>query len=151
MQVKLAKDITSILGIPYELVGGGYSDKEGKKKSMENTRIFTTNMMNVCKHLECLLVDVYTATYGGEKHAVQFVLRPTPRIEIGSVEEIVMLLEAGVVSYENAMGISNMMLGVDLQQGTGQRATAGGRFVRQYVTPSNMKHLQEKQLPASNK
>lgn len=64
----MAKDITSIMGIPYELVGGGYSDKEGKKKSMENTRIFTTNMMNLCKHLECLMADVYVATYGGICH-----------------------------------------------------------------------------------
>jgi hypothetical protein len=86
VQIKLAKDITSIMGIPYELVGGGYSDKEGKKKSMENTRIFTTNMMNLCKHLECLMADVYVATYGGSVTDVEFTLRPTPRIEIGSVE-----------------------------------------------------------------
>jgi hypothetical protein len=85
-QIKLAKDITSIMGIPYELVGGGYSDKEGRKKSMENTRIFTTNMMNLCKHLEFLLRDVYVATYGGRPKDVRFTLRPTPRIEIGSVE-----------------------------------------------------------------
>jgi hypothetical protein len=138
MQIKLAKDITSIMGIPFELVGGGYSDKEGKKKSMENTRIFTTNMMNLCKHLECMMTDVYIATYGGHESEIKFTLRPTPRIEIGSVEEIIMLLDSGVVSVDNAMQISNMLLGVDLREGGGAKANAG-RFTQAYMTPSNKK------------
>lgn len=54
--------------------------------------------------------DVYCATYGDDPSEVKFTLRPTPRIEIGSVEEIVMLLDAGIVSFENAMQISNMLL-----------------------------------------
>lgn len=141
MQVKLAKDITSLMGIPYELVGGGYSDKEGKKKAMENTRIFTTNMMNVCKHLEIVMGDVYTATYGGDRSGVKFLLRPTPRIEIGSVEEIVMLIESGVVSAENAMQISNMLLGVDLLQGAGARASAGADRSQMFVTPAQKKDM----------
>lgn len=140
MQVKLAKDITSIMGIPYELVGGGYSDKEGKKKSMENTRIFTTNMMNICKHLESLLADVYVATYGDDRSGVKFILRPTPRIEIGSVEEIVMLLEAGVVSADNAVQLSNMLLGVDLRHFAGSKANAGP-FAKTFMTPGNKKDL----------
>lgn len=45
MEVKLAKDIASICGIPYEIIGGGYGDKQGAKKSLENSRIFTTNMV----------------------------------------------------------------------------------------------------------
>jgi hypothetical protein len=49
-----------------------------------------------------------------------------------------MLLNAGVVSTENAMQISNMLLGVDLQQGAGARANAG-KFSQAFMTPGNRK------------
>uniref|UniRef100_A0A6T8KLY8 Uncharacterized protein n=2 Tax=Hemiselmis andersenii TaxID=464988 RepID=A0A6T8KLY8_HEMAN len=140
METKLAKDIASIMGIPYEIIGGGYGDKQGKKKSLENSRIFTTNMVNICRHLEHLLKDVYTASYGSMQHEVKFTLRATPRIEINNVEEVCMLLEAGVVSFNDAMTISNMLLGVDLQQGAGQQASAG-QFNRTFVTPNHKKDL----------
>lgn len=140
MQNKLVSDIASIMGIPLEIVGGGYGSKQGSKKSMENSRIFTTNMMNICKHLEQLLTDVYIATYGGHASEIHFTIRATPRIEIASVEDLQVLLECGLVSFDNAMGISNMLLGMDLEQGTGQKANAG-QFSRAFVTPQNKKDL----------
>jgi len=87
-----------------------------------------------------LLVDVYLAAYGGSRDSVKFMIRPTPRIEVNSVEEICQLLDAGVVSFDNAMHLSNMILGVDLQQGVGQSANAG-QFSRAFMTPSNKKDL----------
>jgi hypothetical protein len=63
----MAKDIACIMGIPYEIIGGGYSDKEGKKKSMENTRIFTTNMMSVCSHLVSLNPENYILSLTSKK------------------------------------------------------------------------------------
>lgn len=33
LQTKMAKDIACIMGIPYEIIGGGYSDKEGKSSN----------------------------------------------------------------------------------------------------------------------
>ena len=140
MRLQLAKDITSIMGIPFELIGGGYSTKQGEKKALENGRVFTTNMMTVCSHLQNLLREVYVATYGGHPLDVEFVLRATPRIEIQSVEEIAALLETGIISFENAMDISNMLLGVTLKQATGKDASAG-QFSRAYITPSNKKDL----------
>ena len=99
MQVKFAKDIANLLGVPFKLISGGYSEMHGEKKAMQNNKVFITNMMSLCRHLELLLVDVYLASYGGSSDNVKFILRATPRIEIGSVEEICMLLEAGVVSF----------------------------------------------------
>ena len=100
------------------MIYGGYSDdSKGKSRAMHNTKIFITNMMSICKHLEMLLTDVYLAAYGGCIDDVKFIIRPTPRIEVNSVEEICQLLDAGVVSFDNAMHLSNMILGVDLQQG----------------------------------
>lgn len=87
-----------------------------------------------------LLTDVYLAAYGGSQDDVKFIIRPTPRIEVNTVEEICQLLDAGVVSFDNAMHLSNMVLGVDLQQGIGARANAG-QFSRAFMTPSNKKDL----------
>jgi len=141
LQMKFAKDISSLLGVPYEMVLGGYSDDSaGKSRAMHNTKIFITNMMSICRHIELLLADVYLSAYGGTRDDVKFVIRPTPRIEVNTVDEICMLLEAGVVSFDNAMHLSNMILGMDLQQGAGERASAG-QFSRAFMTPSNKKDL----------
>jgi len=141
VQMKFSKDISSLLGVPYEMIQGGYSDDSvGKSRAMHNTKIFITNMMSICRHMEMLLADVYLAAYGGTHDDVKFSIRLTPRIEVNSVEEICMLLEAGVVSFDNAMHLSNMILGVDLQQGAGEKANAG-QFSRAFVTPSNKKDL----------
>ena len=60
--------------------------------------------------------------------------------QVNSVEEICQLLEAGVVSFDNAMHLSNMILGIDLQQGIGAKANAG-QFSRAFMTPSNKKDI----------
>lgn len=104
------------MGIPFELVGGGYSVGQGGKKALENGRLFTTNMANVCRHLQSLLCDVYVAIYGGHPSDVEFFLYPTPRIAVGSVEDIVKLLDSGVVSETDANLLSKMLLGNDLSQ-----------------------------------
>ena len=140
MQQKFAKDISSIMGVPFEIIGGGYSAKQANNKAMENGRVFTTNMVNICRHLQNLLKDVYIASYGGESEEVVFTLRPTPRIEINTVEDLALLMETGVVSFDNAMTISNMLLGVDLQQAAGKSASAG-QFSRSFVTPNHKKDL----------
>lgn len=140
MEIKMAKDISSIMGIPFELIGGGYTDRQGGKKALENNRVFTTNMMTICKHLQNLLSDIYRAIYGGEVDDVIFTLRATPRIEVGSVDDIRTLIELGLVSFDNAMTISNMLLGVDLEQGSGKVANAG-QFTKPYVTPTQKKDL----------
>lgn len=43
MQIKLSKDISQIMGIPWELIGGGYSSKAGEKKALENGRVFVSS------------------------------------------------------------------------------------------------------------
>lgn len=140
IQSKFAKDATSLLGVPFEIIGGGYHLKEGAKKSLENTRIFTTNMMGICKHLQDLILDVFVATYGDQPEDVRVTVSPTPRIEVGTVEDIVKLMELGLVSFDNAMDLSNMLLGMDLKQNMGKEANAG-QFSRAFITPSHRKDL----------
>ena len=147
---RLAKDISSIMGVPYELISGGYSTTQGSKKSEENTRIFVTNMMEVCRHLCILMQNVYCATYGGAQDTVAFSMRPTPRIAIDTVEDLKVLLEAGVIEHSNAMEISNMLLGVELKQGAGKIANAGGGS-KQYMTPAQINERSQVETAARNK
>ena len=104
------------------IVGGGGASKDGGAAAaggpkQRGSKIFVTNMMTICRHLQLLLTDVYLATFGGSARDVQFSICAMPRIEIDSVQEICQLLDAGMVSAENAMDISNMIFGLDLKQG----------------------------------
>ena len=50
LQIKFAKDISSLTGVPFEMILGGYSnDSSGKSRAMHNTKIFITNMMSICR------------------------------------------------------------------------------------------------------
>ena len=86
MQHDVAISIASLMGIPFEIVGGGYSAKEGGKKALENSRVFVANMQNMCRHIENLLLDVYTKSFPDFKKEISFRLRSSPRIEISSVQ-----------------------------------------------------------------
>ena len=86
MQHNVTSAIASLMGIPFEIIGGGYSAKEGGKKSLENSRVFVANMQNVCRHIENLLFDVYSRTFPDFKKEISFRLKSSPRIEISNVQ-----------------------------------------------------------------
>lgn len=50
-QIKFAKDVCSLMGIPYEMVSGGYDEMRSgeKKRTASNNKIFITNMMSLCR------------------------------------------------------------------------------------------------------
>jgi hypothetical protein len=50
-----ARNIASIMGVPFEIIGGGYNAGDSSKKSFENSRIFITNMSTMCVHLQHIL------------------------------------------------------------------------------------------------
>lgn len=136
LQQRLAKSVSSVMGIPYEIISGGYSSSTSSDRSLQNHRVFTTNMLDICRHLQILLQQVYVAIYGGNATDVRFYLFPSPRICIESVADIAMLMEMGLVSTQNAYEIANMLLGMDLKQATGHEADAG-MFAKHFVTPAN--------------
>lgn len=73
-------------------------------------------MMRVCQCLQSLCCNVYSASYGTHVDDVAFEMRPTPRIEVQTVQDLDVLLQNGLVSNENAADLSNMVLGMDLRQ-----------------------------------
>lgn len=98
-------------------------------------------MVNVCNHLRMLLRDVYHATYGESATSrVDFIIRPMSRLEVTNVAELQLLLDSGLVSFDNAMHLSNLILGTDIKHGCGRDANAG-QFSRMFVTPENKQKL----------
>ncbi len=51
MQIKFAKDACGLMGIPYEMISGGFDELRSgeKRRSQSNNKIFITNMMSVCR------------------------------------------------------------------------------------------------------
>jgi len=134
MLQKFSKDAASVFGIPWELIGGGYTQSTASSKSLENTRIFTTNMMRLCHSLQDLLASVYSATYGTAIQDIKFSLRPTPRLEVQDMSDLAVLLESGLVTSADAKNLSHMILGMDLRQSMGKNPGEGNE---QFITPKN--------------
>jgi hypothetical protein len=67
-------------------VAGGYSDKQSGKKSLENGRVFVTNMSTMCTHLQNLLQEVYEASFPKSQNSLVFRLRASPRLEVNTIE-----------------------------------------------------------------
>jgi hypothetical protein len=131
LNMRLSKNISSILGIPFELISGGYNGSGAVGRSVQNTRVFATNMLSLCRHLQELLRCVYAAAYGGQHQDVTFTLRPSPRICLESVDDLVKLLGTGVVSCTEASHISDMLLGIELQD----NHSGGTKDTTMYRTP----------------
>jgi hypothetical protein len=126
---RMTRNITSILGIPFSMINGQGSVGD-QRNSVVNARVFATNMLSLCRHLQELLRVVYTAAYGGAPEDVCFTMRPNPRICLENVDDLIKLLGTGVVSCGEASNISNMLLGVELINGHGSSSKNGTAMYR---------------------
>lgn len=182
LQQHMAKSIASILGVPFEIIGGvvpkpllyfqtekpqilmhvtvagGYTATEGNKKSLENGRVFISNMGNLCTHLQHLLEQVYQASFPNSKLPLTFRLRASPRMEINTIEvfslgpetlssalvyyltdeflqEFVLLLNTGLVTTQNAFMMTNMILGLDFKH-AGVQVKDHYKLSEQYIPPA---------------
>jgi hypothetical protein len=164
LQQIMEKTVASVMGIPCEIIGGGYAQTSGKKVALENNRIFFTNMNTICFHLQNLLQEVYATCFADSKMSISFRLKPSPRLEVSSIEvrtvshypfvyncywfaylcrltqktnsqELLALVESGLLTTQNAFAITNMILGLDLKQ-AGTKLTDKFSLSDQYITPS---------------
>ena len=109
---KFRRDITSITGIPFEMVvgrNGGLADTA--KKTMASGRLFSTNMHEFCRHCQYLLTNVYCYIYKVNPESVHFRLTPMPRLEVESVEDFKVLYEIGALTPDMSLELSKILLG----------------------------------------
>lgn len=111
---KFRHDVASLTGVPYEMIAGkGGGSHETIRKTMASGRIFSTNMHEICRHLQSLLCRAYCAAYGANPDDVEFVLVPMPRLEIETIQDIKVLHEIGALSPDMVVKLSKVLLGED--------------------------------------
>ena len=111
---KFRHDVSALTGVPYEMIAGkGGGSHETVRKTMASGRIFSTNMHEVCRHLQTLLRRVYSAAYQTALSEIEFILVPMPRLEIETIQDIKILHEIGALSPDMVLKLSRILLGED--------------------------------------
>lgn len=126
---KYKHDVSALMGVPHEMISGrGGGAHETVRKTMASGRIFSTNMHEVCRHLQSLLCQVYCATFrDAELHEVEFVLVPMPRLEVESIQDIKVLHEIGALSPDMVVKLSRILLGDNPTPGPKGKGPKRGR------------------------
>ena len=64
---KYRRDVSALVGVPHEMIiGRDNGNHETVRKTIASGRIFSTNMHEICRHLQTLLRSVYCHIYGAK-------------------------------------------------------------------------------------
>jgi hypothetical protein len=122
---KFRRDISALTGVPHEMIiGRDNGNHETVRKTIASGRIFSTNMHELCRHCQNLLVRVYCMIYRTKPDSVEFVLTPMPRLEVESISDFKVLFEIGALTPDMSLELSWIMLGSASRP---KRNTAQGR------------------------
>ena len=109
---KFRHDVAALTGVPYEMIAGkGGGSHETIRKTMASGRIFSTNMHEVCRHLQSLLRACYCEIYSARPEDVEFILVPMPRLEIETIQDFKILHEIGALTPDMTVKLSRILLG----------------------------------------
>ena len=125
MQHKFQQDVGCLMRVPAELLEAN-TVTETTQKTVSTGKLFTSNMWEICKHLQCLLGTVYDEIYG-RGAPVQFKMVPTPRLEVQSMQDLKILFEIGVLTKRGQIGLEEVLLGPDICGGKRPKLGHGKR------------------------
>jgi hypothetical protein len=110
---KYRRDVCALTGVPAEMIiGRDNGNPETVRKTLSAGRIFSTNMHEICRHLQRLLASVYMRIYGVKTpESVQFILVPMPRLEIETIQDFKILHEIGALTPDMTVKLSRILLG----------------------------------------
>ena len=111
---KYRRDVSALTGVPHEMIiGRDHGNHETVRKTIASGRIFSTNMHEVCRHMQGLLRYAYCHIYGAAPEEVEFVLVPMPRLEVETIQDFKILYEIGALSPDMTLKLSRILLGDD--------------------------------------
>jgi hypothetical protein len=141
---KYRRDVCALVGVPYEMIIGRENGNHETvwlslilsrlfmlllirkvlqvRKTIASGRIFSTNMHEVCRHLQTLLRSVYCSIYKAKPEDVEFLLVPMPRLEVETIQDFKILHEIGALSPDMTVKLSRILLG---EEPGGSRRPAG--------------------------
>lgn len=109
---KYRRDVSALTGVPHEMIiGRDNGNHETVRKTIASGRIFSTNMHEMCRHLQGLLRAAYCQIYSAKPEDVEFVLVPMPRLEIETIQDFKILHEIGALSPDMTVKLSRILLG----------------------------------------
>ena len=125
---KYRRDVCALTGVPFEMVVGRETGgHETVRKTMASGRIFSTNMHELCRHLQALLSQVYRHIYRRDSE-VEFLLVPMPRLEVESIADFKVLFEIGALTPDMSLHLSRILLGEEPgKKRRRQNASQGGK------------------------
>lgn len=110
---KYRRDVSAITGVPYEMIiGKEGGTHETVRKTIASGRLFSTNMHEICRHLQALLKQVYKEIYSRNAN-VEFLLVPMPRLEVETIADFKVLFEIGALTPDMTVKLSRILLGED--------------------------------------
>ena len=142
---KFRRDVASVTGVPYEMIIGQSSGRETVRKTMASGRLFSTNMHEICRHLQTLLAQVYRRTYRHDAR-VEFTLVPMPRLEVETIADFKVLFEIGALTPDMSVRLSKILLGEEpgpkrARRAEGQREQGGRESPERGPGNSKMKSV----------
>ena len=109
---KYRRDVSALTGVPHEMIiGRDNGNHETVRKTIASGRIFSTNMHEVCRHVQALLRNVYCEIYSAKPEDVEFLLIPMPRLEIETIQDFKVLHEIGALTPDMTVKLSRILLG----------------------------------------
>lgn len=120
---KYKRDVSSLLGIPYEVAYGRQSggiDANGQHGDM-NGRAFANTVLRVCRNLEGLVQSVYCTLYDAAPADVTVSFSPMPRLDVHSMEDLKALWEMGAITPDVTAQLSEILLLGERTNITGKR------------------------------
>jgi hypothetical protein len=111
---KYRRDVSALTGVPHEMIiGRDNGNHETVRKTIASGRIFSSNMHEICRHLQQLLRIVYCHVYATQPEDVEFILLPMPRLEIETIQDFKILFEIGALTPDMTVKLSRILLGED--------------------------------------
>ena len=108
---KYRRDVAGLFGVPFDMIlGRDTGGHETVRKTMASGRLFSTNMHEICRHLQNLLKQVYRKIYSHGEN-VEFLLVPMPRLEVETIQDFKILFEIGALTPDMSMKLSRILLG----------------------------------------
>jgi len=107
---KYRRDVCCITGVPFEMIEGRGVGHETVRKTIASGRLFSTNMHEICRHLQALLKQVYREIYKKDSN-VDFLLVPMPRLEVETIADFKVLFEIGALTPDMSIRLSRILLG----------------------------------------
>ena len=111
MQVQWNTSVFQLFKIPPKMMIGSLGLT---KEAGLNQRIFSAEMQQLCNHLRTLSANVYSIIYSEkDPRSVNFIISPSPKIDIESIDDLKTLFEIGSIKPSMANRLADTLINAD--------------------------------------